>query len=556
MNNFIPDYIKSILTYSEGSPIIFTGLYFWVFFTLIFAGYCLVHKKITLRSFYLFLASLFFYYKTSGLFFLLLLFTITSDFFIGRKLHKTEKQSLRNILIALSVSLNLLVLGYFKYAYFFTSSFNEMFETDFQVLNYFALFANQFGEGGFDIDKIILPVGISFYTFQAISYTADIYRRKLKPLNSIVDFGFYVSFFPQLVAGPIVRAADFIPQIQKPYSISGYQFGLAIFMILTGLIKKMVVGDYLAVQFIDKVFDNPLIFTGLENAMAVFGYSLQVYLDFSGYTDIAIGIALLMGFRLNTNFNSPYKATNTGEFWKRWHISLSTWLKDYLYIPLGGNRKGTMGSYILTAIILTFFLFLSAKFWLFYYFAGASLLVVLLCKLFPALKKHVDTNINLMITMLLGGLWHGSTWNFVIWGGLNGIGLVVYKYWRKISPWEKFHNPAARAWKILLTFTFITFTRIWFRSPDSETANQVKNKVFYDLDLSVAGDVFGNFKLLIAIWCAAMIVHWLPVGFKRKYRSWFIKSPVWVKVMAVIATVFLIWQTMSAELQPFIYFQF
>jgi D-alanyl-lipoteichoic acid acyltransferase DltB (MBOAT superfamily) len=194
-----------------------------------------------------------------------------------------------------------------------------------------------------------------------MSYAIDIYRKQLRPVKSIFDFGFYVSFFPQLVAGPIVRASEFIPQIYQPYSVTKKEFGLALFWIINGLLKKFLLADYIAVNFIDRVFDNPVMFSGFENLMALYGYSLQVYADFSGYTDIAIGIALMLGFRLPKNFNSPYKADNCGEFWKRWHISLSSWLKDYLYIPMGGNRGGSIFSYVALSMIVIFIYLISGS---------------------------------------------------------------------------------------------------------------------------------------------------------------------------------------------------
>lgn len=556
MNNYIVEYINTLLSFNKNSPIIFTGAYFWVFFAIVFAIFSVIHKKITIRNLFLFLVSIFFYYKTSGLYFTLLLFTIVSDYFIGKKLFKTGNKTLRKFLVVWSVGANLSILAYFKYTYFFTDSYNQIFDTNNQVWNVFAQFSNTLLNTGFDVDSILLPVGISFYTFQAISYTVDIYKGKLEPLRSLFDFGFYVSFFPQLVAGPIVRASEFIPQMYKPYSLSGYQFGLAIFMILGGLIKKMVIGDYMAVQFIDKVFANPLMFTGFENLMAVLAYSLQVYCDFSGYTDIAIGIALLMGFRFNTNFNSPYKAQNVAEFWKRWHISLSTWLRDYLYIPLGGNKKGSLVSYILFVLlvaILTMLLGLS-EYWL--QIVVSLAVLMLLYQVFPSVRKHINTNINLMLTMLLGGLWHGSTLNFIVWGGLNGLALVFYKHWKRISPWEKLNQWYMRTFKILLTFGFISFTRIWFRAADEQTANSVREMIFYKLDFSIAGDVLLGFWKVFLVFAIGMILHWLPKTLKNKVKFTFIKSHVSVKVLAVLITVFIIWQTISAEFIPFIYFQF
>jgi D-alanyl-lipoteichoic acid acyltransferase DltB (MBOAT superfamily) len=263
------------------------------------------------------------------------------------------------------------------------------------VFNHFAQFTNTLAGTHFTVDKILLPVGISFYTFQTISYSIDIYRKQLEPVKNIVDFGFFVSFFPQLVAGPIVRASEFIPQLYQPYRLTQYNFGLSIFWILKGFIKKVVIGDYIAVNFIDRVFDSPTMYTGFENLMALYGYSLQVYADFSGYTDMAIGIALLMGFTLPVNFNSPYKAKNVGEFWKRWHMSLSSWLRDYLYIPLGGNRGGSIGTWVTAIAISLFIILLSGKMMVLYVFIWLALLLVFLAIFIKSYKEWLTNNINL-----------------------------------------------------------------------------------------------------------------------------------------------------------------
>lgn len=556
MPPFAVDYLWKLLSYTEGDPMIFTGVYFWGFFSLVFAIFSVLHQRITLRNLFLFLVSIFFYYKTSGLYFVLLLTTICSDFMIGHLIHRSSHQLKRKILITLSVTINLFILFYFKYAYFFTDSYNSIFKTDYAVLNYFAHFKGVVTGEGSLIDRIILPVGISFYTFQAISYSADIFRKKIAPLKRLMDFGFYVSFFPQLVAGPIVRASEFIPQMHQPFRLSGYQFGMAVFIILSGLIKKMVFADYMAVQFIDKVYANPIIFTAFENLMAVLLYSLQVYLDFSGYTDIAIGVALLMGFRFNINFNSPYKALNVEEFWKRWHISLSTWLRDYLYFPLGGNRHGTTGSYILITLIIIILILIIGDHSYFWKVSIAAAILILLSRFSSNVKNAVTTNINLMITMLLGGLWHGASWNFLTWGGLNGIGLVVFKYWKKISPWQNLHAWYIRAFRIGMTFSFITFTRIWFRAPDKATADAVVDKLSSGIDWSVAPQVISAFYIAFGLFLGGMIIHWLPTRTKRHIRKWFIRSHPAVKVVIVAAVVLLIWQTISSEFVPFIYFQF
>ncbi len=505
----IVEHFKDIFLFNPEKPLLFTQTYFWVFFAIVLAIYSFLYPHKTLRNAFLFLTSLFFYWKTSGLFFILLIFSTLADYFLGFAIYKSKKKFWKKFSVASSVIVNLGLLSYFKYAYFITETINNLFGTHFEVFNFLAYFSNTFTGSMFDIAAIGLPVGISFFTFQTISYSIDIYRNKLEPVRSIIDFGFYVSFFPQLVAGPIVRASEFIPQLYNKYNLSREEFGYALFLILNGLVKKMFIGDYLAVNLIDRVFANPAGYTGIENLMALYGYSLQVYCDFSGYTDIAIGVALLLGFHLPKNFNSPYKAENVGDFWKRWHISLSSWLRDYLYIPLGGNRKGAF-----------------------------------------------RTNVNLMITMLLGGLWHGASWQFVIWGGLNGIGLLVYKYWKRISPYQHSRHWLTHFWKVFITFNFITFTRIWFRSDSMAHAGDHIMQMWNNMDWKLLPEVVISYKEVFAIMFLGYLLHWLPTSPKTVLRDWFIASPLYAKAILSSLVVFVIYQSWSAELQPFIYFQF
>ncbi len=276
-------------------------------------------------------------------------------------------------------------------------------------------------------------------------------------LKRLTDFGFYVSFFPQLVAGPIVRAADFVPQILKPRAVTRATIGLAGFWILNGLLKKVLLADWIAVNFNDRVFADPGAHSSFEVLMALYGYSLQVYADFSGYTDMAIGVALLMGYTLPQNFNSPYKADSCGDFWKRWHMSLSGWLKDYLYIPMGGNRRASWFTAISGAFLLSFVALLWPEPRVLGAIGGVLLAFAVAMSRIPAFKRWVTTNVNIWMTMLLGGLWHGAGWNFVIWGGLNGLGITVYKLWRKVSPWESKDTFWKKAVAVGLTFHFITF---------------------------------------------------------------------------------------------------
>ena len=612
------DFLTNVFSFDKSHPLLFTQFYFWLFFDVVCAFFFLFRKRCLLRNTFLFFVSLFFYYKTSGLFILILIFITLYNFFAGKWLHTRRREGSRNFVLGLSVVVNLSLLFYFKYAYFLTDVVNSLTGYDFRVFDVFSWVGNRItGDNRFSVDNILLPVGISFYIFQAISYVMDVYRKRIEPVRNIFDFGFYVSFFPQLVAGPIVRANEFIPQLHKKYFLSRKQFGIAVFWIMNGLVKKIVLSDYIAVNFIDRVFDNPLLYTGFENLMALFGYSLQVYADFSGYTDIAIGVAMLMGFYLPKNFNSPYKAKNPGEFWKRWHISLSRWLQDYLYIPLGGNRNGTFGSFCIILMIAAIASFLSRSLWV---GLGVGVVVLILCLLAifkPKSRKTITTEINRMDTMLLGGLWHGASWNFMIWGGLNGLGMLFYRFWKDWSVYgrtlfilivtialrlctiylprpvfnvlfvwclivltgnvirmvynlmggKKAWQWLQDAWAVFQTFTFITFTRLFFRSGSNldpavanETAwNTAKNMVnqmggFWHIDrIPQIMYHYRNVFILIAI---GLIIHWLPENFKRRYRIWFAKIPILLMIVVCALIVFVIYQFITADLQPFIYFQF
>ncbi len=549
--------LREIFTFSEAFPLIFTQASFWIFFAIIYLVFALIYRKIKIRNFYLLIISLFFYYKTSGMFVGLLIFTTLSNFYLGAGIYRSNIKAIRLLLVSLSVGINLFVLSYFKYAYFFTDSVNHLLGTQWQVSHWLANWGNQLASANyFTVDKIVLPIGISFFTFQALTYCVDIYRNKLKPIDSAADFGLFVTFFPQLVAGPIVRAGEFIPQINRATNISKQDFDSGLFLILKGMIKKMIFADYIAMHFMDKVFDAPAMFSGFTNVMAMIGYSLQIYGDFSGYTDIAIGLALLMGFKLPQNFNSPYKALNTSDFWRRWHISLSSFLKDYLYIPLGGNKKVSYGSVIITLILLTGVLIAIGDVKTGLLVTGSVLLIVFLALVFPVFRKHLFTNINIMLTMLIGGLWHGASWKFVIWGGLNGLGILVYKYWRRISPWEKYDNRFSVFWKILLTFTFITFTRIYFRGESMEQINAWFNQVATNMGWDTAWNVIVKYKTVFIVMFLGYLTHWLPIRTKVAIEHYFAESHIITKVVLSVLTGIICYQAYSASFQPFIYFQF
>ena len=618
--DIIRDFLLSLFSFDNAHPLLFTQFYFWAFFALVFAGFSLIHSKPVLRNAYLFFASLFFYYKTSGVFLLLLLFVVTYNYFAARALRRA-RPGWKTFWVVLSVVMDLGVLAYFKYAYFLADFLNDLFGLSIEVRDVLGELANTLtGTTAFRVDAIILPVGISFFTFQAISYIVDVKREKIRPLRNFLDFGFFLTFFPQLVAGPIVRAPEFFPQLRKPYNVSRRWFGIAVFWILNGLVKKLVLADYLAVNLSDRVFGNPLLYTGFENLAALFCYSLQVYADFSGYTDIATGVAMLMGFYLPKNFNSPYKAENAQQFWRRWHMTLSRWLRDYLYIPLGGNRNATWGSYIIIIAVAVIGSFLSGSWWVAFAVALVTLSVVLYGWLRPGSRKMLRTHVNSMDTMLLGGLWHGASWNFMIWGGLNGIGMIIYKFWAgwsialktaviwgvfalclalsrltpapvwnlftvwtlvlavgtlvrfafshsRLDPESKAVQWISNAWAVFQTFVFITFTRLFFRSGSNldpalaneqawNTAKNMVNQIGSAWNLSIVPRVAWQHRAVLIVFAAGMLIHWIPEKAKRRYRIRFATLPLPLMALVVFLAVFFVYQFITADLQSFIYFQF
>ena len=487
------DTVKHILTYNPAEPMLFSsGVFLWLF-AAFFGIYVLLQKRTTARLLFVLLFSYYFYYKSSGTYFFLLAIVTISDFYIATWMHHVESRVGRKWLVTLSLLIDLGLLGYFKYANFFGTMLATLVSSNFQPLD------------------IFLPVGISFFTFQSLSYTIDVYRREIKPLARLLDYAFYVSFFPQLVAGPIVRAKDFIPQIRKPVFVSDQMFGRAIFLIVAGLFKKTVISDYISINFVDRVFDNPLLYSGVENLMAVYGYTLQIYCDFSGYSDMAIGIALLLGFHFNINFNSPYKSASVTEFWRRWHISLSSWLRDYLYISLGGNRKGKVRQYL-----------------------------------------------NLIITMFLGGLWHEAAWNFILWGMLHGVALAFHKAFRSLLGRKKGDESHGlrRFFAVLVTFHFVCFCWIFFRQGDFTASIDMLTQIFHHFSPQVLPQLLTSYWVVFSLMLLGYTLHFVPDSWEQgcvRFVTWL---PLVGKALLMVVVIYLVIQMKSAEIQPFIYFQF
>ena len=466
--------------------------------------YMLLRRTTTLRIIYVSLFSLFFYYESSGEYVLILLFAATMDFLIGRAIGRSEDEVYRKRLLLTSICVNIGMLSYFKYFYFLLD-LGQMLLASLGIATEPAI--------PLEARDYFIPAGISFYTFQTLSYTADIYRREITPLKRWIDYLFYLSFFPQLVAGPIVRAKDFIPQIYRRPQLLKAEYGEALTLILSGLVKKAIIGDFIGANLVDLIFAEPTRFTGLENLFAVYGYAMQIYCDFSGYSDMAIGIALLLGFRFNINFDSPYQSGNITEFWRRWHISLSTWLRDYLYIPLGGNRKGAIRTYV-----------------------------------------------NLLVTMLLGGLWHGAAVRFILWGAIHGVALALHKLymqifdalgWRRKKPLK-----IQRFLGQIITFHLVCFAWIFFRADSMETALSVITQISDHFTPEVFLQFVVGYKNVLLLLLLGYLLHFTSKAQELRFRSWLTDLPFIGQVCLFIVTVFLLIQIRSADAQPFIYFNF
>lgn len=538
----------------------FSKLDFWLFFLGVMILFSFLHKNKLVRSIYLVAISLFFYYKTSGLSVFILVFTLLSNYSIGHLIARQTTVISRKTWLTIGVVLNILVLSYFKYAYFFTNSFNDFFQTNHEVFNVFAYFKNGFStEGSFSVvERLLLPAGVSFFTFSSTGYIIDVYRKEVPPIKNIFHYSFFISFFPHLILGPIVRAKEFIPQIHQPYSLSKNDFGWAIFQILKGIFKKLILADYIAVHFIDKVVDSPESYPGFVSLVAIYGYSLQIYGDFSGYTDMATGVARLMGFKLMKNFDSPYKSLNTSEFWRRWHVSLGSWWKNYLYIPLGGNRRGGFASILSITIIFIFLFFFTQWFWLLYALLAFIAVYFTILWLFPKAEKIIYRDMNLMITMVVGGLWHNPNQNYLVWGALNGLGLVFYNHWKKISPYENSNHWVVRAWKIWITFSFMTLARIWFRvEGKSEPFDYF---IHMTTNFQWSWDSFvlmcTTFLVPLIIMIIGYVLHWLPDSSEERLTTRFSRSPFAVQIVISCLFVIGVYQLIADTSKHFVYFFF
>lgn len=466
---------------------------FLVSFIIFYAIYIAVGRsRRTWMMAYVIVYSLFFAWKANGTLMILLPSTAFISWLMTNQMMSEEVKKNRRWWLIGIIVVDLAPLLYYKYTNFLISIFND------------AIGSN------FALQKIFLPIGISFYTFQAISYSIDVYKGKFAEKTGLIEYLFYLSFFPLLMAGPITRAEVLIPQLhQESYRRSDDELVYSgLWLIICGLLKKGLIADYIA-EYNNWIFDDPTAYSGFENAMGMLGYSLQIYCDFSGYSDMSIGIAALMGFRLKDNFNFPYQSINLQEFWRRWHIALSTWFRDYLYIPMGGNRKGEWRTYF-----------------------------------------------NNFFTMIVAGLWHGASWMFIIWGAMHGVGLVVHKFCRRHGLDNIKNTIPVRCVCWIMTFTYICITWVFFRADSLNTA------------FAVLGNAFGNFDIAYLVpfvkarpvWMIFVFVGlWLQTIRETDYK-WmqhiFAKSPWVVKLIIFAIVIQLVINFRQDNVQPFIYAQF
>ena len=492
MINFDLHKILSQLAYDPASPLLFNSSFFLVFFTvfLFFYQFAYKHKRMRVLMFTLF--SLYFFYKACGYYFLIIVLSAIVDFIISNAIYNyREQKALAKSLLVFSIVINLGLLFYFKYTNFFIDILNDFANSEIHPLH------------------LVLPIGISFYTFENLSYTIDVYRGEFKPVGRFIDYCFFLSFFPKLMMGPIVRAKDFIPQIRKTIAISPQDVGTGFYLIAGGLFKKMVISDYLYTQLVEGVFDAPLQHTGVECLLAVYGYALVIYCDFSGYSDMAIGMARWMGFVIPANFDSPYQSLNITEFWRRWHISLSAWLKDYVYIPLGGNKKGNYRKYT-----------------------------------------------NLVLTMLIGGFWHGASWNFILWGALHGFALAVDKIMREKYGFFKTTTTFSKILSLLLTFHFVCFCWIFFKAESFETARQMIAQIVFHFNGAVIADLLASYRNVILLTLLGYVLHALPKQLEWSLQDKLASAGILLKMVILIGIVWLAILAKDAEPVMPIYLQF
>lgn len=492
--NFDIDKLISQLTYNSKDPLLFNSGFFLFFFCVFLLGYQFLYKRKLLRVVYFTMFSLYFFYKACGFYFGFILLSAVVDFNLSNWIYSAKTNGRKNAILVFSILINLGLLFYFKYTNFFIEIINDLKLGNIKPLN------------------LILPIGISFYTFENLSYTIDVYRGKFKPVTSFLDYCFFLSFFPKLVMGPIVRASDFIPQIRKDIHISKEDVAKGLYLILGGLFKKVVISDYIYVNYVQYIFDDPSRHSGIECLLGVYGYAMVIYCDFSGYSDMAIGMARWMGFTINENFDSPYQSSSITEFWRRWHMSLSSWLKDYLYISLGGNRVGKFRQYL-----------------------------------------------NLMITMLLGGLWHGASFNFIVWGGMHGLALAFDKMRISIASRLKFKVQSSKLWTVvgvIITFHFVCFCWIFFKASSFHDAQTILIQIFTNFNAEAWRPMLNAYGIIFGVMLVGYIIHFVPKSYETFSVNVLSRISLVGRIAIMLIFIWIIIQVKQSDQVMPIYLQF
>lgn len=482
------------LRYNPKDPLLFNSSFFLFFFCIFLLGYQFLYKRKLGRVVYFTLFSFYFFYKACGFYFLFILLSAIVDFNLSNWLYRATSPAKRKLILIFSVFINLGLLFYFKYTNFFIELINDFTNGDLQPLH------------------LILPIGISFYTFENLSYTIDVYRHKFKPVQSFLDYCFFLSFFPKLVMGPIVRASDFIPQIRQDIFLTKEDVAKGLYLIVGGLFKKVVISDYIYVNYVQYIFDDPSRHSGIECLLGVYGYAMVIYCDFSGYSDMAIGMAKWMGFTINDNFDSPYQSSSITEFWRRWHMSLSSWLKDYLYISLGGNRVGKVRQYL-----------------------------------------------NLMITMLLGGLWHGASLNFVVWGGMHGVALAIDKMrmgFQERYAWFGKWGKVSRVVGVLITFHFVCFCWIFFKAASFADASIIIRQIATNFNASAWQALLTAYGPVMAIMALGYTIHFIPKSYEYFSVNLLARTSTAGRIAVLLFFIWIVIQVKQADQVMPIYLQF
>ncbi|HNW89115.1 MAG TPA: MBOAT family O-acyltransferase [Bacteroidales bacterium] len=497
LNFSLNDFLQSLL-YHPQSPLAFNTMLFVTLFTLFYLVYVFIYKKTSVRNVLLLLFSLYFYYKISGVYVVSLVLIASSDFFIGKLMFVKKSKATRRNMLLLSLFINIGLLIFFKYTNFFLNVF----------------FGITTGEASPYVLNLITPVGISYFVFKTLSYIIDIYKENInEPEKNYINYLLYVSFFPNILSGPILRASDLLPQFKQSLNFSKDFIGKALFLIIVGVFKKVVIADFLGVNLVDRVFESHVYFSSFEYLMAGYGYLVQLYFDFSGYTDMVIGIAMLLGFTSTPNFNKPFLAQNVSEFWRRWHITLSNWLRDYIFNPMSIRLRNL---------------------------------------------RNAGLAITVLTTFIICGLWHGANYTFLVWGTLHGLimGWEVITRKQRMMIRKKVNPALYKGISIFITFHVLMFTFIIFRAPDIQVAADMLKKIVTGVDFSLAAQWFTAYKYPFFVLLAGILLHYTPTNWNTKLTSLFGRMHWTLQGFVIFVAVIFIYQFFSTEAQPFIYLNF